>query len=71
MSVSAAAGPPARFRPAPPVTVAAFLLLLLAAFAVAYAAGSSVGPVDPRMHPARTGVPANGGGSGPHGMDGM
>ncbi|MCL2554176.1 MAG: hypothetical protein FWE15_10495 [Actinomycetia bacterium] len=74
MSASLSAGQPpgsrAGLRLTPPVVVAAFLLLLAAVFAVAYAAGSVAGPVNPRMHPARTGVPVDGDG-GTGGMDGM
>ncbi|MFF7159729.1 hypothetical protein [Streptomyces sp. NPDC008139] len=70
MSASAPPGFPAGVLARPPVIVAAFLLLLLAAFAVAYSAGSSIGPVNPRMHPARTGVPAHDG-NGTHGSGGM
>ncbi|BBA97498.1 hypothetical protein RVR_3274 [Actinacidiphila reveromycinica] len=79
------AAPPS--RPVPPGAVlAAFLVALVAVFAVAWSVGRAAGPVNPRMHPAPVGVPGSmgggsmGGGSaadgsggddGGHGMAGM
>ena len=74
MSASVPARSPSGFlsglRPSPPLIVGAFALLLVTVFAVAYAVGSGAGPVNPRMRPAPTGVPANGHG-GMGGMSGM
>lgn len=57
----------------PPAALGGFMLLLAVTFAVAYGVGSLAGPVNPGMHPVRTGVHGNGGdGEGGHGgMGGM
>jgi hypothetical protein len=76
---------PAPERPAPPSPSAAtthgdlppsvllglFALLLVVVFAVAYGVGGAAGPVNPGLHPARSGVPGGGGGGSAGGGDGM
>ncbi|NJP46347.1 hypothetical protein [Actinacidiphila epipremni] len=66
-------GRPAGAAPAPAVLVVAFVLFLAVVFGASYAAGAAAGPVNPRMHPAPTGAPADGhGGTGDMGgMGGM
>lgn len=60
-------------RPVPPAAVlTAFLVALVAVFAVAWSVGHAAGPVNQRMHPAPAGVPGSmDGGSGSGGMHGM
>lgn len=67
VSTPAAAGRPAAARQFPPSTVlGGFVLLLVLMFAAAYAAGAVAGPVNPQLHPVRSGVDKSG-----HGMGGM
>ncbi|WP_328470635.1 hypothetical protein [Streptomyces sp. NBC_00448] len=63
-------------RQVPPAAVlAAFLVALVAVFAVAWSVGHAAGPVNPRMHPAPAGVRGSmdggSGSGGTHGMAGM
>jgi hypothetical protein len=61
-----AAGPSLR-RALPPPALCGFLLLLVVAFAAAYAVGTGAGPVAPGMHGTR--VTRDGGGTDSGGTD--
>ncbi|MFF4104433.1 hypothetical protein [Streptomyces sp. NPDC001903] len=63
---SAVRVPAAVGRWAPPPALAAFVVLLLAMFALAYGVGAAAGPVAPGMHSSRT-DPGHPGNPGPHG----
>lgn len=61
----------ARRDVSPPVLLGLFALLLVTVFAVAYGVGGVAGPVNPGLHPARSGVPGGPGAGGGSGMGGM